>query len=157
DGISSNAIASRLTTREKDFFSQTVFDSDLKMLARDYDNVEPTLESINGKMHITLRVWPKPIIRAISWSGNKHIATASLQKELGIKALSPFDRMAFNKAFHKVKTYYVRKGYFEAELDYNVVPSENGKEVDIVITVQEGRAGHINKIIFRGFTKCEEQ
>lgn len=154
---SSKAIASRLTTREKDFFSHTAFDSDLKLLARDYDNVEPTLESIDGKMHITLKVWPKPVISAISWSGNKHITTAALQKELGIKSLSAFDRMTFNKAFHKVKTYYVRKGYFEAELDYTVIPSECGKQVDIAISIKEGRAGHINQIIFRGFTKCEEQ
>ncbi len=62
-----------MTTREGGFFTQADFDNDLKILSHEYDKVEPRLELIDGKMHIALRVWIRPQIRAINWSGNKHI------------------------------------------------------------------------------------
>lgn len=151
-----NSIKSRITTRNGGFFSQSGFDSDLKILAKDFDFVEPTLNSINGKIYITLKVWPKPLIRSINWTGNTHISTQDLRKELGVKTLSTFDRQEFNKAFHKLKAYYVKKGFFEAELNYAIVPNKDANEVEINVTIIEGRAGHINEIIFDGFTKEEE-
>lgn len=154
--LSVNSITSRITTREGGFFSQNEFDSDLKILARDFDLVEPELQSINGHMSIVLKVWSKPQIRSIRWHGNTHIKTTELRKELGIKPLSTFDRLAFNKAFHKIKAYYVKQGFFEAELSYDTVVDPDCNEVDIDIKICEGRAGHIKNIIFCGFTSDEE-
>ncbi|MBA3237075.1 MAG: outer membrane protein assembly factor BamA [Parachlamydiaceae bacterium] len=151
-----SSVKSRITICEGGFFSQADFDNDLKLLARDFDRVEPELRSINGKMHIILKVWPKPQIRSIQWCGNHHIKTDDLRKELAVNCLTTFDRLAFNKAFHKVKAYFVKNGFFEAQLNYEVVIDEETNEADIVITVVEGRVGHINKLIFCGFTKCEE-
>lgn len=151
-----NSVKSCITIREGGFFSQADFDNDLKLLARDFDRVEPELRSIHGKMHIVLKVWPKPQIRSIQWCGNHHIKTEDLRKELDIKLLSTFDRQAFNKAFHKVKAYYVKNGFFEAQLNYEVMVDPETNEADIMITIIEGRVGHVNKLIFCGFTKEEE-
>lgn len=151
-----NSVKSRIMIREGGFFSQSDFDNDLKLLARDFDRVEPELRSINGKMHIILKVWPKPQIRSIQWSGNQHIKTDDLRKELGIKPLTTFDRQAFNKAFHKVKAYYIKNGFFEAQLNYEVFIDKDTNEADIMVTILENRLGHINKIIFCGFTNDEE-
>ncbi|MFQ5729128.1 MAG: outer membrane protein assembly factor BamA [Waddliaceae bacterium] len=150
-------ILSRLKTREGDVFSQTAFDRDLKMLAKDYDRIEPLVESIDGKITITLTIWPNPVIHSLCWEGNNKIKTSKLQKELGIFAKSVFDRDRFNKAFNKVKAYYVKNGYFEAQLDYNVCRDPSTNEVDITITINEGRAGKIKEICFRNFTDCEQE
>lgn len=150
------AILARIKTRAGDVFSHATFDSDLKTLARDFDRAIPKLESINGKLYITLRIWPKPMIRTITWEGNERIKTKHLQKELGISPGAVFDRQAFNKAFHKLKAYYVKKGFFEAEINYNISLDSLANEVDIAITIQEGRAGKIKRIEFCGFTPEEE-
>ncbi len=150
------SIRSRLKTREGCFFSQTDFDTDLKLLVQDYDRVEPEVESENGKIYITLKVWSKPKIRFLHWEGNTHISEKKLDKELGIGRGSVFDRQEFNTAFHKVKAYYVKKGFFEAELEYNVTPDPETNEVDVTICIQEGRAGMIKKLCFDGFTRKEE-
>lgn len=149
-------ITSRITTREGSFFSQNDFDGDLKILARDFDLVEPELQSVNGKMYIVLKIWTKPQIRCIRWHGNTHVLTPELRKELGIKSLSTFDRLAFNKAFNKLKAFYIKQGFFEAELSYDISVDSECNEVDIDIKICEGRAGHIKNIIFCGFTNCEE-
>lgn len=151
-----HAVLHRIKTRAGDMFSHIDFDNDLKTLAQDFDRVIPKLESYNDKLYITLKIWPKPTIRSITYTGNEGIKDTRLQKELGIACSSIFDRQSFNKAFHKLKAYYVKKGFFEAELEYKINLDSICNEVDIEICVKEGRAGKIKDIIFSNFTKHEE-
>ncbi len=151
-----NAVLSRIKTRKGDMFSHIDFDNDLKTLARDFDRVIPKFEIVNEKMYITLRIWPKPMIRSINWCGNERVKSSKLQKELGINICTVFDRQCFNKAFHKLKTYYVKKGFFEAELDYQIELDPLCNEVDINICINEGRAGKIKDLVFCGFSHHEE-
>ena len=116
-----SSVTARIKIKNGAVFSQTDFDNDLKTLVRDYDHVEPTLNVVNGKLNIILKVWPRPTIRSINWCGNHKMKTKKLQEELGIKACTIFDRQAFNTSFHKLKAYYVKNGFFEAALDYNTV------------------------------------
>ena len=113
-----NAILTRLRSQQGRLFSQEDFDEDLKILAQDYDRVDPSVETDDQHVAITIHLWPKPTIRTIQWHGNHHVKTSRLQKELGINCFSVFERQSFNLAFHKLKAYYIRKGYFEAQLDY---------------------------------------
>lgn len=148
-------VISRLKSKVGDPFSQMTFDSDLKTLSDEYDRVEPIIRVQNGEVYITIKVWPRPTIRTIRWEGNTHIKTSTLQKELGIKPKAIFNRQFFNKSFNKVKEYYIKKGYFESQLQYIVIPDTKTNEVDIAIEVREGRSGKIANIVFKGFTKSE--
>ncbi|MBS0620934.1 MAG: outer membrane protein assembly factor BamA [Verrucomicrobia bacterium] len=151
----SKAVISRLKTKIGDPFSQLTFDSDLKALSEEYDRVEPRIDVNNGQVYITIKVWPRPSIRTIKWNGNSYIKTRTLQKELGIKPHAVFNRQAFNKAFNKLKEFYIKKGYFESELRYAVIPDTKTNEVDIQIDIREGRSGTIDNIVFKGFTATE--
>lgn len=153
----SSTITRRIKTQEKDFFCQNIFDSDLKILAQDFDRIEPNLECIEGKVYITLKIWPKPTIRTITWIGNNQIKAEKLQKELGISSCAVFDRQAFNQAFHALKALYIKKGFFEAQLNYEVIPNPLSNQVDIEITIEEGRSGWIKDICFVNFSKKEEE
>ncbi len=149
-------VLAKLRTKSGDPFSQLTFDRDLKTLSEEYDRAVPTMETSQGEVYITIKLWQKPMIRAISWSGNGKVKTHKLQKELGIKAHTVFNREDFNKAFNKVKEFYVKKGYFDSQLEYKLIPYGNTNEVDVEITVHEGNSGHIKKICFNGFKKHEE-
>lgn len=148
-------IKAKIKSKEGEQFSQLDFDNDLKILAQNFDRVIPEVTAIDQKIYITLKVFTKPTIRSICWIGNHKVKTKCLEKELGIPANTIFDRQAFNKAFHKLKTYYVKEGFFEAALEYRTIESEGCNEVDVEISICEGRAGRIKKIIFNGVDKCE--
>ena len=150
-------IIARMKTHEGSFFSQIDFDNDLKTLVQEYDRVEPQVSSVDDKLYITLKIWPRPTIRSISWNGNEKIASKQLQKELGISLCAVFDRQEFNKAFHKLKGYYVKQGYFEASLDYTINLDPLTNTVDIDICIQEGRAGRIRQICFIDFAPDERE
>ena len=149
------AIQARLRTRIGYPFSQTTFDEDLKSLALDFDWVEPRVEVVDGGLLLTLLVWEKPIIRSISFTGNHSVDECDLLEELDISTATVFDRNAFLKAFRKLKTFYVKMGYFEADVTYNIVRDPCEPEVDIEICVREGRSGRIKQIFFCGFDDCE--
>lgn len=151
-----SGVKGRIQTREGNFFSQSTFDTDLKNLSQEFDRVEPFFKIVNQKLQIVLKLYPKPMIRTVRWDGNSKVDAGDLQKELGIGSGAVFDRLAFNKAFHKLKTYYVKHGFFEAELNYDIQYDPLCNEVDIDISIQEGRCGRIKNIIFYGLTACEE-
>lgn len=149
-------ILNRLRMKKGGVFSQADFDEDLKVLAEDYDRVEPAIDSNDEQISIAIHVWPKPTIRTIRWHGNHNIKTSALQKELGIHGFSTFERQSFNIAFHKLKAYYISKGYFEAQLDYHVELNSETNEVAITIDIVEGRSGKIQEIIFLNLTEKEQ-
>lgn len=157
DGSQSDGekLLGRLKTKQGSFFSQEEFDEDLKTLAKEYDRIDPRIEVQPNGLDISLHIWVKPLIKTIVWQGNKEIEQEKLSKELGIRAGQVFDRQTFNKAFHKLKTFYIKKGFFEAELDYSVHNVAPTNEVDIHISIKEGRSGHIDKIAFHGVSKKE--
>lgn len=149
-------IQARLKTKTGNLFSQSDFDSDLKMLVQDYDRVEPHVEVRDGKIFIQLKIWQNPCIRRIIWEGVVKGDYKTLRKELGVKEGTFFNRIAFNKEFNKIKAYYVKEGFFEAQVSYDTSYDDLTNEVEITIRVWEGRAGKIKQIIFCNFTNEEE-
>ena len=148
-------ILSKLHTKIGDPFSQSTFDHDLKSLSEEYDKAQPSISMKNGEIYITIKLWQKPVIRQVKFV-HKKFKTHTLEKELGIKKDSVFNRDKFNKAFNKLKEFYIKKGYFEAELNYTIVPIPHKNEMDILIKINEGRAGKVQKLAFEGFSKSEE-
>ncbi len=151
------SMKSRMSTKQGDPFHQLTFDNDLKMLAEEYDRVEPSLEVVGGQVYITVRLWQKPAIKRIEWEGNKKIKTSTLNKELGVKPGEVFDRDTFNKGFMKIKELYVKKGYFEVQGSYRTLPQNDSNDIVVQINIKEGRSGRIGKIEFEGFTHDEEK
>ncbi len=150
------AVLTKLDTKIGEPFSQAAFDRDLKMLANEYDRIEPQIDVKNGEVYVTIKVWPRPKIREIRWEGNHFVSTKTLKSELSVKPNSTFKRTNFNKSFEKVKEYYIKKGFFESQLEYRLERDMKTNEVDIVIEIHEGRAGIIDDIVFEGFTDEEK-
>jgi len=149
-------VLAKLRTRDGDPFSQYVFDQDLKQLVSDYDRVDPEMRVEDGKVDITLRIWLRSIINKIEWEGNEFIKTRTLRKELDIKPGTLFNRAEFNRQFNKVKEYYIKKGYFESQLSYKLVHNPKTREVNVIVSIDEGRSGKVDNIVFHGFDKEEE-
>ncbi len=152
---SEEAVLKTLQTKERERFSQTEFDKDLKQIAREFDRVEPTVTVVDGEVTVALKVWKKPIIHQIIWTGNQFVEQDKLEKEVGIAAGSVYDRQAFSKAIQKLRQYYVKKGFFESDIDFKAVPLSEPNSIDIEITIKEGRAGYVEEIRFTGCTTTE--
>ena len=153
--IQTNPVVARMKTTPGKVFSQVDFDEDLKSLASDYADVDPVVEIVDGGIIVTLNVSLRPFIRSIQWCGNAAISSGRLTKELGLHAGDVFDRSEFNKAAFEVRKFYVKRGYFETDLDYSVEYDQENNEVDIVFDVTEGRSGKIRSVKFFNFSPEE--
>lgn len=151
-----HGVLAKMETKVGNLFSQYEFDGDLKTLAEQYDRIEPLIEEKNCELYITLKIWCKPTIQKIIFCGNEKFRAKKLLKQLGIKAGEIFERETFIVAFNKLKTFYVKKGYFEAELDFSITPVCDGEEIEICISINEGKAGKVKRIEFCGLTHIEE-
>lgn len=148
-------VENKLKTKVGERFSQTVFDYDLKSLSKEYDKVEPKIEVHHDEVYITLKIWLRPLITEISFSGDYHYRSSKLKKELGVQTQTLYNRQNFLQGIHKLREFYNKKGYFETEINYKIDkdPTLNHVKIDVIIT--EGRSGRINQIDFEGFTKEE--
>ncbi|HEU64184.1 MAG: Outer membrane protein assembly factor BamA [Candidatus Anoxychlamydiales bacterium] len=155
-GYDTQTILTKLSTQKGLLFSQRTFDSDLKKLSDEFDRIEPSFEVKDDKIYITIKLWARPTIVKITFHGNKIVSTSKLQKELGIKPFSIFNKAKFNAALNKVNEYYVKKGYFETQISFKENQVAYKNEVKIDIFVKEGKSGKIQNIYFEGFTKEEQ-
>lgn len=150
-------LLARLKTKQGHYFRQQLLDEDLKLLAQEFDRLEPVLEPVQDGLHLTLKIWQKPQLNSVKVMGNRQIPTKTLQKEMGIVVHQTFDRVAFQEAFAKIQTLYMKKGFFEADLSYEVAENRDKHQVDVTITIREGRSGKIEEISLIGFTPEEER
>ncbi len=154
--IDANTLLARLKTKKGDDFSQLIFDNDLKTLSEQYERVEPIISLQNGQIVISIHVFPRPTIHEIRIEGNDHISQGTILSELNVQPQTIFNRQEFNQAFNKIQQYYHKKGYFESQIDYKLIPIDRTNEVDVVIQITEGRSGIIKTIDFQGFTDAEK-
>ena len=150
-------VIKRLKTQTGELFSQSDFDQDLKSLSEDYDEIEPVVDTKDGKVVITLKVWIRPTIAEINWSGNNKVKTKTLKKELGLKAGQSLNKESLYKGINSLREFYSKKGYFEADIEpYTEYDKENNRIV-INIRINEGRTGRIQSIDILGFSSDEER
>lgn len=154
---SASAVAQTLKTKEQQRFSQKEFDNDLKLVAKEFDRVEPSVNVAEGEVNIELKLWKKPMVHSIVWKGNQAFDEKKLLGELGITSETVYDRQAFNKAIQKLRQFYVKKGFFESEIDYKISPISDSKDVDVEISIQEGKAGLIEEVRFVNLSDEESE
>lgn len=154
--FSPQTVLTRLHTKASLPFSQSDFDADLKMLADEYESVDPCFDIVDDELYITLNLFMKPRIHRIRFCGNESVKTKKLEKELDIKAGACFERDTFITHLNKVQQLYLRKGYFEVDVSYELEVEPKSCDVNVIVTIDEGRCGKIGRIRFCGFTAYEQ-
>lgn len=111
-GSSFNArpVLEKLKTKVGDPFSQLVFDTDLKALSEEYDRIEPQIEVRNGEVFVTIKVWLRPAIRTISWQGNTHIKSSTLEKSSASSRVKLSTALSSTRSLTKSKNTTLKKG-----------------------------------------------
>lgn len=145
----------KLKTKKGSLFFQEDFDDDLRSLSKAYDRVDPKIEFSDGKAVISLYLVAKPCIKKISIVGNNIIPNHKILKTLQLFEEDLFDREKFLKNLDSLKTYYLKRGFFESKISYDLDHNEHLGYVNIQINIQEGHCGRIKKLEFSGLTKSE--
>lgn len=149
------AVIQKLGTKTDSLFSQEVFDQDLKRLSEEYDWIDPVLTIEDNELVIKLEIKKHPVITRINVEGSP-VRDNKVLKEAELKTGMNYHREDFHKSIIKIRDYFIKKGYFKVEVDYEVEPYPSDSEVMVTIMVRPGPKGRINAIEYEGFTKAEK-
>lgn len=146
----------KLKTKDGALFSQADFDEDLRTLSKHYDRVEPQVTFENDKTKISVKLVAKPCIRTICITGNDAVSTHKICKTLQISEHDIFNREKFLKNLDELRVLYLKRGFFESKIDYDLNHNEQYGYIDIHLTIHEGCCGKIRKLEFCGLTRSEK-
>lgn len=149
--IENDAILATIQSRSGDLTSTIKLREDLKAVyAMGYfsDVKVDVTDTPQGRV-VTFLLEEKPSIDQILVRGNKKIKTKKILETMDIKQYSIASDATIRDNINKVKALYREKGYYEAEINYNLEP-ETPTEVNLVLDISEGAKLYVRQINFTG-------
>ena len=91
----------------------------------------------------------RPAIGAIAFDGNDEIEASDLQEKVTLREGAVLSEPAVKRQLEKIREYYAEKGFFLAEVGYELDPLPND-EVRIRFVISEGEEVAVRRIRFLG-------
>ncbi len=106
-----------------------------------------------GGISYVVRVVEKPSVREVTLEGNDELSKDDFKESLDIKPFSILDQAHIRRNAKKIQDKYVEKGFFLAEVTYEIRPVEGGNEVDVVFLITERAKVQVKEVKFVGNEK----
>jgi outer membrane protein insertion porin family len=156
--VEAEAIRLNLTSRVDEPFSADKIRADIKAVYAMglFDDVQVDLTETAGGAVLTYIVQEKPAIRKILVVGHDDVDLEDIQKVVNLKPFSILNVNEVKRNVEKVKDLYTEKGFYLAEIDYQLVPRPLN-EVDVLIKIEEHAKVLIKRIRFVGNNKVKDE
>lgn len=134
-------------------FSEDVFNDILdRLYALDlFEDINPYAlhdSKDENKVHLVFQVQERPLIRAITFSGNKKIRNGELREKIKIKTSDVYVEGKVLLDERTIRNYYLEKGYTSIEVTHTSEVKSDG--VHINFDIKEGANTVISEINFSG-------
>ena len=132
--------------------SHTTVDKDIKSLYGTgfFEQVEAVLsQNSQGRKVLQYVVTEKPIVRKVFIEGNKGIDNEDIETALDYRPGRFFDALQSKKAIERVESAYQGRGYYDAAIEYSIVPTGENK-VDVTFKINEGEKYKIRRVSIIG-------
>ncbi|MBI4042730.1 MAG: outer membrane protein assembly factor BamA [Deltaproteobacteria bacterium] len=151
--IESAVIHGKIKTKTGDLYSSQSVRDDIESIydLGFFDTIQADLRKTQRGAVLTYIVSEHPRINNIDFRGNDDIKTKDLEGALGIAKYQLLDWSKLLVAREKLIELYESKGFYLAEVTYEVVSlKEKPGEVDVIFTISEGGKVKIRAIHFLG-------
>ncbi len=149
--VPADSIAGTIKSKKGGLYSRETVREDIKSLWKlgQFQDISVDKIDVAGGVILTYNVVEKPLIVSISFKGNKKLKKDDLEKDLSITLYRPLSEKNLADSINKIKESYAKKGYYLADIDYDLVMKE-GNEAELVFTVFENKGAIIRKVEFIG-------
>lgn len=103
----------------------------------------------SGGIKLTYILEEKPIIAEISFSGNRKIKSDDLRGDVTQHSFAALDERAVAESMEKIRASYAKKGYYLADVDYHVEPTDGGETL-LVFDIRENQGVVVRRVMFIG-------
>ena len=114
-----------------------------------FDDIEVDLDRRDDGVVLRFLVRERPNIREITFDGNNEIDNDKLVEGIEIKTNTILSYPAIRRSVQKIRDLYAEKGYFLAEVSFEVVPQKEN-EVIVKFKIVEHEAVTVRRITFIG-------
>ncbi|MGA9754826.1 MAG: outer membrane protein assembly factor BamA [Desulfobaccales bacterium] len=151
--IEKDAILGVMQTREGETLAPAHIREDLKAIYKMgyFTDVRLDVNDTPEGRVLTVLVQEKPAIREIHVEGNNKLKKDKIIEVMNLKPFSVASEGAIKEDLNKVQQTYREKGFYEAQITYELVPVAE-HEVNLVLHVNEGGKMSIKDIEFEGNT-----
>lgn len=151
--VSEQYVRNNLQVRPGEPYDQAKIDMSIRSLYRTnlFEFIEIKLDRPSATtVVVTFFVRPRFRIEQIVFTGNKDISSSRLRKEMASEPEQFLDELAIKQDTDKIKEYYLKKGYSDVKIDYEVVRDRVRGTARVRVTVDEGKKVKIADIEFEG-------
>ena len=114
-----------------------------------FRDVKVDLSDVEGTWTLTFIVEEKASIREVRIEGNKELDDDELRDVLDVKAFGILDLAKVNRNAEKIKDLYTEKGYFLAEVDWELIDLPDN-QVDVLFRITEKQEVKVARIVIVG-------
>ena len=100
-----------------------------------------------------IRVTERPAVREVKLEGNDELSKDDFKDTIDLKPFSILDLDAVRRNVKKIQDKYIEKGFFLAEVTYELHPVKDVAEVDVVFVIKENAKVMVKEINFQGANK----
>lgn len=149
--IEKDAILGVMQTREGEPVKPARLREDLKAVYKMgyFTDVKMDVTDTPEGLVLTVLVKEKPAIKEIVTKGNRKVKHDKILEVMDIKPFSVASEGSIRENINKIKNMYREKGFYEVNIDYELVPVTN-TEVNLVLKIDEGGKKVVKEIKFEG-------
>jgi len=151
--VSEQYVLNNLQVKAGDTLDQTVIDESIRALynTRLFEFIDVDIEMVNDEVaDVIFLVRPRFRVEVIAFSGNETFGGNRLLSEMSTQPESFLDELTVKEDVDKLKEFYLKKGYSDVDIEYEVVRDQVRGTARVKINIDEGRKVRIKKIKFEG-------
>jgi outer membrane protein insertion porin family len=124
-----------------------------------YDTVDVAVESTKKKEEVNLIVTVKERLKIheVVFKGNANKKAKKLSEKMKLVAKKPMDPALLAGDVEEIKKLYREDGYSNISVDAQTKDSEDGKNIDLILTVNEGNQIKVGKVVLEGVKAYSEK
>ena len=149
--VDKEAILAVMQTKEGEIFDPKIIRRDIKSIFKMgfFKDIRVEVEDFPEGEIVKFIVSEKPVIKQIIIEGNKVIKDSDIREVIALKVNSILKEHLITKSVEQIKALYQKEGYFDAQVEYKIIPITSEK-VKLTFIIKEGEKAYIKKIIFEG-------
>lgn len=151
--VNEEVARANMSLREGEEYDQIAIDRDIRTLYRTqlFEHVEVRLQPVeDNQVDLLFDIRPKFRIASISFDGNERIRDLRLEKEVEIEVNHILNERRVKEGAKALKEYYLKRGYSQARVDYEIDRNPATGFGNVVYKVREGGKYKISKVRFTG-------
>jgi outer membrane protein insertion porin family len=149
--IETATILAKIKTKEGDVFSPATIREDIKVLYQlgHFEDVQVRTEGFENGLKVIYSVKEKPLIREVTFEGNKELTTEKLKELLTLLPRTAFNIQLINDNAEKIRLKYQDEGYYDAVVVPVVTELRSGDR-NVVFFIEEGNKVRLEDVIITG-------